>query len=285
MDVLPKEELIRRVSDPKVLPIVARRVLEVIRDENASIAEICRVIEKDQAITTSVLKTANSAFYGLRSEVTSIRRAVVVLGLTTLRKIVFAVSTKLQYKRFGITEQLMWDHSIGAAIAARYIASSRWKELEEIAFLGGLMHDLGKVFMNNECPVAYSQVMQTIYNEGESSLSAEDAIFGYNHTVIGPLVMNKWGLPQIFSVVLEHHHLHCCPLDEVPLADAARVTACVHTADNMCRHLGIGYRRPDAAAPVIDPPVAAMLSLPQESLGKLLEEIRTVYEQERVGFQ
>ena len=172
MDRLPKEELIKKVSEPKVLPGVARRVLEIIRDEEASIAEICSIVERDQAITASVLKIANSAYYGLQSKVTSIRRAVVVLGLTTLRKIVLAVSTKLQYKRFGITEQLMWDHAIGAAIAARYIASRQWRDLEEIAFLAGLMHDLGKVFMNNECPQSYSQVMQAIYNEGLKYVTA-----------------------------------------------------------------------------------------------------------------
>lgn len=285
MDVLPKEELIKRVSDPKVLPGVARRVLEVISDENASITEICSIVEKDQAITASVLKIANSAYYGLRSKVTSLRRAVIVLGLTTLRKIVLAVSTKLQYKRFGITEQLMWDHSIGAAIAARYIASSRWKDLEEIAFLSGLMHDLGKVFMNNECPHAFSQVMQTIYNEGEVSLRAEDEVFGYNHTDVGPMVMRKWGLPAIFATVLEHHHLHKCQLDELQDPAATRITACVHVANNMCRHLGIGYRSPDLSAPVIDGPVSSMLSLPQESLMQLMEEIRVAYEQEKVGFQ
>ena len=128
MDILPKEELIKKASDPKVLPFVAKRALEIVGDENVSIAEICHVIEKDQTITTSVLKIANSAFYGLRSEVTSIRQAVMVLGLKALRNIVLAVSTKLQYKKFGITEQLMWEHSIGAALAARHFSFPAGKE-------------------------------------------------------------------------------------------------------------------------------------------------------------
>ncbi|MCX8044186.1 MAG: HDOD domain-containing protein [Desulfobacterota bacterium] len=285
MDVISKEELIGKVSDPKVLPGVARRVLEIIRDEDASIAEICSIVERDQAITTSVLKVANSAFYGLRSKVTSIRQAVVVLGLKTLRNIVFAVSTKLQYKRFGITEQLMWEHSIGAAVAARHIASRKWKALEEIAFLLGLMHDLGKVFMNNECPLAYAQVMQMIYNEGEASIAAEQAIFGYDHTDVGPLVMHKWGLPSIFATVLEYHHLHKISLDTFTDEDAVHTTACIHVADNVCRRLGIGYRAPDPSAPVIDAPVMALLSLSQDSLPKLTETIRELYEQEKVGFQ
>jgi|YNPNPStandDraft_1061719.scaffolds.fasta_scaffold04711_4 HD-like signal output (HDOD) protein len=285
MDRLPKEELIKKVSEPKVLPGVARRVLEIIRDEEASIAEICSIVERDQAITASVLKIANSAYYGLQSKVTSIRRAVVVLGLTTLRKIVLAVSTKLQYKRFGITEQLMWDHAIGAAIAARYIASRQWRDLEEIAFLAGLMHDLGKVFMNNECPQSYSQVMQAIYNEGQQSLTAENAIFGYTHTDVGPLVMRIWRMPLVFASVLEHHHLHRGVLGDFTDTPTARVIACVHVADNLCRHLGIGYRSPDASVPVIDPPVAALLSLPADDLSQLKEEISVVYEKEKGQFQ
>jgi HD-like signal output (HDOD) protein len=285
MDILSKEELIQKASDPKVLPFVAKRALEIVGDENASIAEICRVIEKDQTITASVLKIANSAFYGLRSAVTSIRQAVMVLGLKALRNIVLAVSTRLQYKKFGITEQLMWDHSIGAAIAARYLASNRWKDLEESAFLAGLMHDFGKVVMNNECPQGFSQVMQTVYNEGDVSLHAEDMLFGYNHTDVGPLVIGKWGFPNIFVQVLEHHHLHKCSLAGFDDPSIARVIACVHIADNMCKRLGIGYRNPDMALPVIDAPVAALLDLSPDSLDQLMEDVRRVYEQEKVGFQ
>ncbi len=285
MDILPKEELIKKASDPKVLPFVAKRALEIVGDENVSIAEICHVIEKDQTITTSVLKIANSAFYGLRSEVTSIRQAVMGLGLKALRNIVLAVSTKLQYKKFGITEQLMWEHSIGAALAARHIVSSRWKDLEESAFLGGLMHDFGKVIMNNECPQAFSQVMQNIYNDGDVSLHAEDMLFGYNHTDIGSMVIRKWGFPNVFVQVLEHHHLHKGSLAGFDDPAIARVIACVHIADNMCKRLGIGYRTPDMAVPVIDPPVAAMLDLSPESLDRLMEEVRIVYEKEKVGFQ
>lgn len=285
MSIISKEELVNKVSDPKVLPFVAKKVLEIVGNENVSIAEICHAIEKDQTITASVLKISNSAFYGLQHEVTSIRQAIMVLGLKSLRTIVVAVSTKLQYKRFGITEQLMWDHSIGAAIAARYFASSRWKELEELAFLGGLMHDFGKIIMNNECPQEFSEVMQRIYNEGEDSLTAENSIFGYNHTDIGPMVMKKWEFPAIFVHVLGDHHLHKLSLADVQDPAAARVVACVHVGDNICKRLGMGYRSPDIAIPVIDSPVAQLLNLSDAGLARAMEDIQKIYTVEKAGFQ
>jgi putative nucleotidyltransferase with HDIG domain len=284
VEIIPKEELIRRTSGPKVLPFVAKKVLSLVGDEETSISELCRTIEKDQAISANVLKIANSAYYGLRQEVTSIRHAIVVLGLKAIRDLVITVSTKLQYKRFGITEQMMWEHSIGAAIAARYIAGTLSKELEEVAFLGGLMHDFGKVVMNNEQPDAYLAVMQEIYNEGRESTEAEKSVFGYAHTGIGAAVVESWGFPAVFREMLRSHHSETAFTALIEDPFIARAVACIHLANNVCKVLGIGYRSPDEGIDPASLSSVSFLNIPAERIGEHIQNIDETYQQEKAVF-
>ncbi len=285
MGVPSKEQLIKKAGDPKVLPSVARKVLEMVNNADTSNSQLCSVIEKDQTISASILKIANSAFYGLRQEVTSLNQAIVILGFNALRDLVITVSTKLQYKNFGITEQMMWDHSIGAAIAAKRIAAGRGKDLEEIAFLGGLMHDFGKVVMNNEAPDAYLQVMQDSYNEGIQPMAAEDNVFGYNHTEIGPLVLSEWGFPPMLIEVLKNHHLNYCSLEDFEDGLAARAVACCHLANCICKKIGIGYRTPDDSVDLASLPSVAFLAIAPDKLDPMLNEIAEAYEAEKAAFQ
>ncbi len=284
MKTISKEALIGKLSDQKVLPVVAKKVLDIVGNDQASISEICKTIEKDQTISANILKTANSAYYGLRKEVTSIRQAVLMLGLRAIRNIALTVSTKLQHKRFGITEQLMWDHSVGAAIAARHIAAAWGKEIEEIAFFGGLLHDFGKVVINNECPDAFSTVMQRIYNDHENPLMAERSIFEYTHTEIGALVMEEWKFPGIFGSIIENHHLENRSLDSFPDASAAQLIACINLANYMCSCLGIGFRSADQDLVLHDLPSAHFLGFSKEMIERLLSDVQPIYQAEKSAF-
>ena len=118
------EAMIQGATEVATLPTVARRVLELLSQEQSSAAQLQAVIEKDQSLATRVLKIANSAFYGLRREVTSIQRAIVVLGFNTLRSLVLAASAKALNRRFGIAEQLLWDHAVFTSIAGKVVAWS-----------------------------------------------------------------------------------------------------------------------------------------------------------------
>lgn len=284
MGIPSKEMLIRKAGDPKVLPSVAKKVLDMVGDENTSNTALCTVISRDQTISASVLKIANSAYYGLRNEVTSLNQAVVILGFAALKDLVVTVSTKLQYKRFGITEQMMWDHSIGAAVAAREVARGHGRDLEEMAFLGGLMHDFGKVVMNNEAPEAYLEVMQETYNEGKDAIEAETSVFGYTHTEIGAMVLDQWGFPPVLISVLRSHHLQGCTLEGLSDPFEARAIACIHLADALCKRLGIGYRCAVGELQLDRLPSAVFLGLDSGKIERLSQAASDKYEAEKAAF-
>ena len=285
MNIPAKDEVINKVGDLKVLPFVARKLLETISNDKVSISDLNDIIEKDQTITARVLKISNSALYGLRQEVTSLQQAIMILGFKTIRSLVLSISTKSLYKKFGITEQMMWDHSIGAAIAAKLISADLGRELGDIAFTGGLMHDLGKVIMNNETPEAFTEVMMNMYNEGIDSITAEEDVYGYNHSEIGSTVISRWGLSGVLVEILGKHHLNNCSLDDIEESLVAKGVACVNLADNICRALGIGYREPDKAILLHELPSAVFLDMNKNTLANLIEEISETYNREKSIFQ
>lgn len=209
---------------------------------------------------------------------------MLILGFKTLRSLVLTATTRSLYKKFGMTEKIIWDHSVGAAIASKIISRGLGSDVEDTAFIGGLMHDLGKVIMNNETPEVYSQVMMKMYNEGMDSLSAEKDIYGYDHTEIGAGVTGKWKFSAPLVMVLKEHHLNNLKLETVSDTLTAKSIACVNLADHVCKVLGIGYREPDEAFVLEGLPSATYLNLNKDKLDKLVSVISETYNNEKTVF-
>jgi HD-like signal output (HDOD) protein len=157
--------------------------------------------------------------------------------------------------------------------------------VEEIAFTGSLMHDLGKVIMNNEAPESFAEVMMIMYNDGIDSIKAEEKVFGYNHTDVGSKVVVKWGLSPSLSEILAKHHLNNCKLEDLEGSSIAKSIACVNLADYVCKFLGVGYRSPDDTIQLHELPSAVFLNMPKEKLDPLIQEIKETYDNEKSVFQ
>jgi putative nucleotidyltransferase with HDIG domain len=283
--IITKDELINRAGDLKVLPFVARKLLETLNDEGCSIDDLSGIIEKDQTIAARVLKISNSALYGLRHEVTSLNQAILVLGFKTIRSLVLSVSTKSLYKNFGMKEKILWDHSVGAGIAAKMISAGLGSEIMELSFVGGLMHDLGKVVMNNETPDEFAEIMMKIYNEDIDSITAETEIYGYNHAEIGAGVVEKWGFAPMLVDILKYHHLNNVRLAELKDNSVANTVAAVNLADNVCKVLAIGYRNPTDKIELHKLPSAVFLKLTKDRMDVLLKNIEETYNAEKAIFE
>ncbi len=208
-----------------------------------------------------------------------------ILGLKTIRSLVLSLSTRSLYKKFGMTEQKMWDHSVGTATAARILSTGLGSEVGDIAFIGGLMHDLGKVVLNNETPELFTEVMMKTYNEGISSIEAEQEIYGYNHAEIGASVSGKWGFPEIIQLIIRDHHLNKVRLNEIEEEVTAKGIAVVNLANYISKLLGIGYREADESIELEKLPSAVFLGFTKEKLDPLTQNISETYENEKAVFQ
>lgn len=282
------DELVKKAGDLNMMPQVARKVIELVADENSTAAQLAGLLEKDPNITTRILKIANSAFYGLRREVKTVQQAIVILGFKSLRSMVVASSSKALHKRFGITEQLMWDHSIGTAIGAKVFAEKLPQAVGELAFVGGLLHNVGKTVMNNECPKPYMEVMKKIYNEGLSPLDAEMQVFQYAHPAVGFKVTEKWGLPKELSSIIKSYLLSRIPPAEREMILKEQILknaiACIEVANEACRHLGIGYRDKKTDTDLLALEGAKVLGLTKETLAETLKKFEELFAKEKAIF-
>jgi putative nucleotidyltransferase with HDIG domain len=241
--MLPKE-LILKVCDIPPVPMVALKVLKLIEDPNSTLEDIQRVIMGDQAMATRILKIANSAFYGARRDIDTVSQAITIIGFNTVKSVVLAASTREIYKGFGIIEQKLWEHSIAASTASGLISGEVTFLKREEAAVSGLLHDVGKVIMNNSQPEKYSIVTQMVHEKKEPYASIEDDIFGFNHAEVGSMMAEKWGFPEILCNVIRQHHTWSS--DNSFDGDPYESSLClvIALADALCARLGIGYRNP-----------------------------------------
>jgi putative nucleotidyltransferase with HDIG domain len=236
----PSPEIIAaKVGDLPAMPQIAAKAMELIGSPRSTAKDLEEIISKDQATTAKVLRIANSAFYGVRGEISTLSRAIVVLGFNTLRSVIMTgvSETLLARKRSGLKDRILWEHSIAAAIAARTVSVECGYPAPEEAYVGGLLHDIGKVVMDDNLSAEYEQVVEAVYNDGVSFVEAETEVFGFDHTAVGALVAERWHLaPPLVEAVRYHHRPGSAEIDRT-------LCATVSFANSLCIQLGIGPQR------------------------------------------
>ncbi|MFW5959575.1 MAG: HDOD domain-containing protein [Chitinivibrionales bacterium] len=194
-------------------PAVFSKLVEIIDSPDSSADEVAEVLEKDPALSGCLLKVANSAFYGMPRSVTSVQSGVVILGFNTIRSIVLTASIKrsLDSKAAWFDMEEFWRHSVSVALTGRNVALNKipFRELDpEGVFCGGILHDIGKLVMVNAFPDIYKRVLKKHSESGDSLICTEKEITGMDHTEVGLLIADKWGLPQELESAIVEHHFH-----------------------------------------------------------------------------
>jgi putative nucleotidyltransferase with HDIG domain len=203
--------LIARIKSMPTLPTVALRVLEVSADPNSSANDLMRIISPDVSLTTKILKIANSPFYGLTKEISSLQHAVTVLGFKEIRNLVISTVAFESFKNlkqngeFDINK--FWRHSFYCALAAKIIAVDLKNGSNEL-FVAGLVHDIGKLAMYITFP---NEFMMQIEIMGPlkikyTAFETEKDIFGMTHDEVGMKLLEKWMFPKSLITAVGFHH-------------------------------------------------------------------------------
>ena len=199
------------------LPVIVDNILNIARDERTSAKDLSEFIEKDQAITTKILRLANSAYYGLMKEVDSISRAIAIIGFNevigiTIGMNVFSMFGKKDANNIFDMEKL-WLHSITCATAARLIAvRKRIGEVDKL-FLVGLLHDIGKVIFSKYLPEEYASIFQQAKDSEAPLYRLEKEALGIDHAVLSGVLMKRWNFPENLLLPSHFHHnsISCPP--------------------------------------------------------------------------
>jgi HD-like signal output (HDOD) protein len=194
------------------LPTSVVKVMEVCNNPNSSPADLNHVISLDPVLTGRVLKLINSAYYSLDQQVTTLVRAIIMLGLNTVKNLALssAVLDNLRGKKNagGIDMEAFWRHSLGVGVASKMLAKRRKvdpRRLEEY-FTAGLLHDIGKIPLNSVAAEAYATTVKAAEKKQLPFFKVEDGLLGVNHCGCGERIVNAWKLQGPVGDVVVHHH-------------------------------------------------------------------------------
>jgi HD-like signal output (HDOD) protein len=230
--------LIDIVSDIPSLPVVASRILQIIADESSSLEELKKVISLDQSFTGRLLRIANSPFYRAQRNISDITDAITRIGFTTVQALVFAISLRDLRRSTDQTDRLLWDHNLAVSVAAGLVGRNAGFSGTGDILIYGLLHDIGKVFINQSFKVEYVRVIRRVQDEHIPFTKAEQSVFGFDHCDVGRQVALQWRLPEpLVFAISSHHDPNLINLTD---AELKKKTLAVKTADAMCSAAGLG---------------------------------------------
>ena len=196
-------EIVNSIKDIHAMPSVIVKALNIMKKPTASMKELGDIVMYDQSLTIKFLALVNSAYYGFSQQISSINIALSLLGMTKVKNIIVAVAMKPMMSNQGDKE--LWKHSMRVACGAEYLAKLTKVMDADEAFIGGFVHDVGKIVLHMYSEKDYVKVFKTI-GEGGDVLSAERKYFDSDHVKTGSLLAKRWQLPILLSNIISYHH-------------------------------------------------------------------------------
>jgi HD-like signal output (HDOD) protein/ActR/RegA family two-component response regulator len=245
------------------LPGLYYEILAELRSDDTSLDKIAGIVAKDVGMTAKILQLANSAFMGVRYEITNPTQAVALIGTEMVRALVLSVHVFSQFEdSHGAASHwtTLWEHSVAVACLAQRIAASEKsaKALVDESFTAGLLHEVGKLVLLARMPKEYDLLLQGIAENPATLAAAERERFGCTHADLGAYLMSIWGLPLPLIQAVAFHDRPAESAEErftsltvVHAADAiissthsSLIVQDVQLDKKYLQHLGLSEREP-----------------------------------------
>jgi len=262
------KKIVGKIDRLPTLPTVVATLGDLIRSPHTSAADINKVIMKDQALSSRILKLVNSAFYGFSERISSISHAVVILGFNTVKNVALTASVFdmfSQTTKHGAVfdRKAFWMHSLACAGTAKLIATEARLPAAEDIFIAGLLHDMGKLVLDQHVPEKFSIILDRVQSRNILIRDAEDEVLeDINHSQIGAWLATRWKLPGGLVQVIGLHH-------RPDIGDQLiKPIMCVHVADILVRSLDFGSGG--------DKKIPRMNEIGWEALGLTYDNVRHI---------
>lgn len=192
------------------IPQVALRCLRLVNEGGYAIDQLAEEIRKDQVITARMLSLANSAMFAKRSTIETLDHALIYLGQDQLVKLILTASVHSFFDQstmgYSLCKGGLYHHSIGCAQVAEALAAKTRKVDHRIAYTAGLLHDIGKVVLDQYVAPAYPLFYRQAMENNENVIATEKRLLGVDHTEVGYLLAKQWLFPESLVHVIRHHH-------------------------------------------------------------------------------
>lgn len=263
-------ELIPHAAAMPSLPEVVNYLTKALSDEEIDVEHLSHHINADPAIVARLLSAANSVASGLSVPILSARQAFMVLGVDRIVRIILASALVYRYDMHnpGFDARLLWRHSLGVAICAQFLGVQTGIN-PELAFTGGLLHDIGQLLMFVSSPTSYLQSLGLRRRNDGSLIDAERSVFGYDHTEAGQTLAVAWALPtQLVEAIAAHHE---------PDRFCSEIGNLIHVSEVLSHALDLG-EQPNNCVPALSDRACAQLGLSWSEIGKHFAEIEARYD-------
>jgi HD-like signal output (HDOD) protein len=257
-------------SDIRPFPRSVNRLIAALKDPDSSSDALAQLIEADAGLAVRLLRMANSPMFGVTQELTSIRQAVTMLGRRPLKNLAFAYACSTLFSDTSGSvshREAIWNHSLGCAITAKLIANAVPTLSTDDAFLSGLLHDVGKLFLLSGFSKEYGKHVASKW--GNELLQLEQELFGCTHAELGFKLIVAWPLRDEVKLAVRHHHTHA------GLDSNSKLTQVLSVANILVRSAGIG----SCPAPDKSPTESAfqLLGLPERYLWSIQDEAAAMF--------
>jgi putative nucleotidyltransferase with HDIG domain len=205
------QDIFRKILDDhkelSSLPQVLSEVIKVANNPKSSVGELARVVMKDPGLTAKLLRVVNSSYYAPISEISSVKQAVVSLGIRTVTAIALSSSIYSLVNRVDskIDRKKFWRHSLEVALAARAIARAVGHKPVEEAFVAGLLHDIGALVLEASFPDSFASIWKLV-EAGENLTKIEERNWNTNHARVGQFLLAQWKIPVDICEAVGRHH-------------------------------------------------------------------------------
>lgn len=268
--------LIEKIEDLPTLPSIATQVMSIIEDDRSTSSDLAKVIKNDIPLTGKLLKIANSAFYGRRSQISTLVDAVNLIGYNSVSNVVMSISVIdiFEKRRVDgpINKEDFWRHSIACGICARALARKIGYRLPEEAFTAGIIHDIGRLIIEQYFPEQFKEIVNRVVTEEISFLKGETDVLGVDHSIIGKWLLDKWNLPKGLKDAVWFHHQHLKSFDK----DNSKIvlSKIVNVANTICQNQMLSTSTYDNV-PFLKKETWEIFGLKEENIIKIAEGLRS----------
>jgi len=194
-----------------VLPSTWMKLTDAVNSPYAGIPDISAIVEQDPGLASKLLHTVNSAHFGIARKVVTCSEAIQILGLEVVRSVMMGIQIFDFYQKSAFVRSVfgkIWAHSLRTAIGARTLAETQKLSIElcSVAFIAGLLHDVGKLVLAANAEREYRVALELCEKTGVQLEQAERGSFGCSHPQIGAYLFALWGLPDTVVQAVENHH-------------------------------------------------------------------------------
>ncbi|MHC4606481.1 MAG: HDOD domain-containing protein [Planctomycetota bacterium] len=265
------------VASLRALPVVLSQILRLTASATSSVKDLAETLERDQALTARLLKLANSPLYGLPRRIGTVRQAVSLIGFNGIRKMAVAARLIDEYRkgsrRAGLDRVEFWRHSLACGVLARDLARSAALPPEEVeeAFVAGLLHDIGKVILDEYFPADYGPVLREAAKEEKPLHVAESAKLGLDHTDVARLVLGNWRFPARLVAPIVRHHASWRKIHS-GRGGSPKLCGAVRVADVLANACGIGRGGNDVLEDIHDS-VSGALGMDRKAVGPVVRSL------------